>query len=655
MNLNKKVVLAYLGVLLALLLMAFYIKAPYIPTDEQFYINYARCFAGINNSCSYYGVPYGYSLVLIPFVFIKDAFVQFSSILYFNAFLVSGIFWLSYYYFRIIDSKNIDESIIFSLIISFFPGFFLIGKTVMTESIFILVLGITFLLLNWTLKKASYLNFFFLGFNAYYLFLIRANGIIVLFLFSILMIYLFFTKYRKYVWVFFLGILPLMFFDFYLRRFFFLKVDPYLLLNGKNLFMNLFNLEWIRNLFGNLSYIFLSSFLIVPLFLLNFFKKIRISFNISNFVFISAFLANLILVSILLVGADRADHHMYGRYLDAFLLPVMLMSISFVFSKKNLRRKHDLFIILFVLLISILFMFKLGVIIDINFYNVLSFSWIFQFFHSWYIFLFVILYLPISVFLFFRKKTYIFILLLFFLNSIFSFYFYFYKEIDNKFTNNALSSYINEIKSNSSHLYFDSRVYDKYFYHLYWYYFPNFKKLPSSYDFCSLNNGFLITNKNFECKNAYLLSYENHVNIALYTFDEKIYSDFKSRNRVVFSDKPVLNSDLKADIQIAQDQKFLNFRFLKVLVKNPTEEVWINYWASRYSKYEVNPVAVREYCYKDNEIVGEKRLHFDEIMFPGDVQEFSYFFIKPVCSKLELSVVQDGYSAYEPSIDIILK
>jgi hypothetical protein len=88
----RKVILAYLGVLILLLIMASFIRSTYFPTDEQFYINYAKCFVGIKDSCVFFGVPYGYSLFLIPFVFIEDVLFQYSAILFFNAFVLSGIF-----------------------------------------------------------------------------------------------------------------------------------------------------------------------------------------------------------------------------------------------------------------------------------------------------------------------------------------------------------------------------------------------------------------------------------------------------------------------------------------------------------------------------------------------------------------------------------
>ncbi len=68
----KKVFAVYFLLLALLLVMAYFVKAPFIPTDEQYYVNFARCFVGIKEHCVSRGIPFGFSLFLIPFVFIKD-------------------------------------------------------------------------------------------------------------------------------------------------------------------------------------------------------------------------------------------------------------------------------------------------------------------------------------------------------------------------------------------------------------------------------------------------------------------------------------------------------------------------------------------------------------------------------------------------------
>jgi hypothetical protein len=197
---------------------------------------------------------------------------------------------------------------------------------------------------------------------------------------------------------------------------------------------------------------------------------------------------------------------------------------------------------------------------------------------------------------------------------------------------------------------------DIYFLHSYLYILKNMKKLFSAEDFCNNKKGFLISsNKDIDCENAFLLTYENHQNIALYTFEKEIYEELRQKNRVI-EKEDILNKDLRAEISVLKDLKFLNARFLEFSVKNITDEVWISYYASRHSRFEGNPIAVREYCLNSQgEVVGEKRRHFDSVVFPGQSQNFTFLTFKPVCSKMIFDVVQDGYSGFEPKFEIFLK
>jgi hypothetical protein len=220
-----------------------------------------------------------------------------------------------------------------------FPGFFLIGKTVMTETFFIVILGITSLILHRAVLKPSLVNFFFLGFNSYLLFMIRGNGIIVIFVFSVLMAYFSFAKYRRFVTAFIVGILPLFLLDFVLRKYFFTTSEPVLLRHGNEMFRNLSNFEWIRNFFGNLTFVYFSTLFLVPIFLVNFFSKIKKIVNLVDIVFISIFFINVLVISLMMLGGYRADHHFYGRYMEAFLLPIFLPSINVYFSE-NFKFNH---------------------------------------------------------------------------------------------------------------------------------------------------------------------------------------------------------------------------------------------------------------------------------------------------------------------------
>ncbi len=646
----KKVLLVYFFLLFALFLMAYFVKAPFIPTDEQYYVNFARCFVGIKENCVSKGVPFGFSFFLVPFVFIKDLHFQFSSMIFFNSFLISGVFFIAFYFFKKFQKRTLNSSIFLSSIITLLPSFFLAGKTVMTEPLFILFVGILFLMFYGLKEKDFSYKYFLIGFLSFLLFLIRLNGVIFLILSFLYLLFFVFPKNKKALLWFLLGIFPLFILKVIVQKFVF---EDGVSLYGSSLnsfYSIVLSFSWLKNVFGYFVYTCIASFLVIPLFLVDFFRKRK--FEKKTLLFLGAFFLNIFVVSILFENGDRFDHHFYGRYVDAFILPLMLVSFDYVFFREK-NKNVDLLFVLFVFFVSFLFMYKPDQFERTNVYSVFPLLSFFKISSKGF-FLGILFYLFVAlVFYYLKYKPRFLILITIMIVSLSGYFFYFFEGVNGRKSEVNIPFYLNEISKDKEIIYVDRSLFHEYLFSAYSLFLPNILSLNDYSVLENLREGFLIAGKNLKMQNAYLLTFENHQNLALYTFDFDLYNRLKEEKKVVFDD--VVNKDLSVAISKLFDFSFGRGRIVKFEVKNESDFPWVSYFPSRHSKHETHEISLREYCFDGDKIVGEKRRHFDSIIYPGGGQEFLFYTVLPVCSKITYDVVQEGYKGFLPLLEIDLK
>jgi hypothetical protein len=647
----KKVFFVYFLLLSAFVLMAYFVNVPLIPTDEQYYVNFARCFVGIKDNCVNNGVPFGLSFFLIPFVLIKDLSLQFSSMIFFNSMVASTVFFVSYWFFSKNLKREENESIFLSALVTLLPSFFLTGKTIMTEPLFIVFSGFLFLLVYSLKEKDLWWKYSLLGFVSFLLFLIRLNGIIFLVLSFIYVLFFVFPKSKKALFYFVVGVLPLFLLKMFIQRFVFEDMSSLYSSSLNSFFSVVFSFSWLKNFFGYVVYTSIASFFVVPFFVLDFFRKRKSSKK--TLFFVVAFVLNVLLVSVLFENGDRFDHHFYGRYIDAFLLPLILLSLDFVYFEKK-RKSANLFIVLGFFLFSFLFMYHPENFLGLNVYSIFPLMFFFEWFSSngFYWGIVYISFFSLGFYLL-RYRSKFFILSVLFFLSVSAYFSYFYSGSLSRNLEINLPFYLNNISNEKSNIYIKKSLFHEYLYAVYKFYLPNLVEFSNLDEISGVKDGFLLTEKAVDLNNAYLLNFENHQNIALYTFDFDLYSRLKEQKKVIFDD--VLNEEVVSDISVVFDFSFQNIRILKFKVKNIGELPWITYFPSRHSKLQTHEVSLREYCFDGDEIVGEKRKRFDSVVFPGESQEFLFYTASPVCSKITYDVVQEGYKGFPPVLEIELK
>lgn len=647
----KKVIFVYFLLLFVLLLMAYFIRVPLIPTDEQYYVNFARCFVGIKEHCVSRGVPFGFSFFLIPFVFIKDLSTQFTSMLFLNSFLISGVFFVAFYFFIKFQKRTLNSSIFLSSIITLLPSFFLAGKTVMTEPLFILLSGVLFLLFYGLKDKDFSYKYFLIGFLSFLLFLIRLNGVIFLILSFLYLLFFVFPKNKKALLWFLLGILPLFVLKIIVQKFVFEDIVS-LYGSSLNSFVNIvFSFSWLKNVFGYFVYTCIASFFVIPLFLVEFFRKKK--FDKKILLFISAFLLNIFVVSILFENGDRFDHHFYGRYIDGFLLPLILLSFDYVFLREKFKN-NNLFFVFIIFFISFLLMYKPGFFERTNVYSIFPLLSFFEIFSKGGFCLGILFFSALAiVFYFFKYKKRFFIILTVICVSFSAYFLYFFEGSVGRKGEVFLPFYLNSISKENELIYVDKSIQHEYLISAYTFFLPNIHFITDYTEFQDLNHGFLISEKNLKIKNAFLLNYENHQNVALYTFDSELYNRLREENKVIIDD--TINKDISLSISKLFDFSLGRARVVNFEVKNESDFPWVTYYPSRHSNFEAHDISLREYCFSGDIIVGEKRRQFDSVLFPGDSQNFFFYSLSPVCSKITYDVVQEGYKGFLPLLEIELK
>ncbi len=570
--------------------------------------------------------------------------------IFFNSFIISGIYFVAYWYFSNIQKHKQGISIFLSAIITLLPSFFLAGKTVMTEPSFILMSGILFLLVKTLRGDSPWWKWFLVGFLSFLLFLIRLNGSIFLGLNFLYIALYFFPKNKKSLLWFLLGIFPLFVLKTFIQKYVFEDEVSLFYSTGVSIFQTIFSFLWLKNVFGYFVYVSIASFFTIPLFFVDFFRKRK--FEPSTLVFLFAFLFNILLISIVFQNGDRFDHHFYGRYIDAFILPLMLVSFDSLFVREK-HRNIDLLVVLLVFLLSLLFMYKPDQFERTNVYSVFPLLSFFEVSSKGF-FLGIMFYLLSAlVFYYLKYQSRFLILTTIIFVSLSGYFIYFFDGAIGRRSEVNIPFYLNDISKDKDLIYVDRSLFHEYLFSAYSLFLPNIVSLNDYSVLENLKEGFLISEKNFNLKNAYLLTFENHQNLALYTFDFDLYNRLKEEKKVVFDD--VVTKDLSVAILKLFDFSFGRGRIVKFEVKNESDFPWVTYFPSRHSKFETHEISLREYCFDGDKIVGEKRRHFDSIIYPGRGQEFLFYTVSPVCSKITYDVVQEGYMGFTPILEIDLK
>lgn len=629
------------------LFFSYKMTVPLVPTDESCYLYYAKCFASLDGYCSVQTCAYGYSFLLAPLSWVGNVLLRYKLALFLNSLIASFVFWLSYFYLKKRDKFDEITNSLISFVVASYPAVILSGNTMMTESLFIFVNLLIFVLLYFALRKPSALKFFFFAFIVFFSFLIRGNALISLGFALLLCVYLFFTKYRKYLLYAFFGFLFAFILKFFVEVYFFSGDIVY---GAKPLFSFFDNLSdlylFFPILFGQLFYISLSSFFIIPFLFFyyfqkffdrNFWSKKSLIENLPYIFVLFVFLANWILLSLLAIGGDRGDQFFYGRYLEGYIAPLLLVGLEFLFSYDYKKVKKDVLIFVLVFFSLSFFLVNIFEFSNVNEFNILSFVWLMNvdilnnvlFIFAGFSLLIFLVYLSFG-----RKKLFLLLLSLSFLLISYSAYLnYFYEGARFRPQYSVIPQYLSSHDLHEK-LYFDENFYDEYQYFLYK--FMNIESGIEKFDFydCDFLDGKLVVSSKIGfdeiCDGAKLLALENHRDIGLWRISSAEDFDLNDFSGVL--------TDFSLEFELLeQDDDYIKF-----IVRNTGSEPWLNWWGIQHS-YFSSPVRIAlKWLGDDGELIEEGRIELERTVFPGDELIVDYSICDRASDELVISLFKEG-------------
>ena len=649
------------------LIVSLSISTPIIPSDEAYYMYYARCFSGIIDNCSLFGAPYGFSLFVVPLMWIKNPLILFKMVLFLNTLFSSLVFIFVYFIVSKLEKFKKSENILIAFLVSLYPQIFMSGNIMMSEALFILnsVVVIFFLIKVFDSKKKHvWYNYFLFGFFSAYAFLIRGNSLVLLCASIILLLFLFCKlRYRKILFGF-LGIFVLLGLHLFIKLYFFSFTDDYAL-NATTLllFKSRTFIEFFRVLGGHIFYNFLSTFLISFFSIVFLFKLLKERFFIGKvdykkyilFFMLFVFFSNFILL-VLGNTSDymyhRMDSYFFGRYIEGFIVFSLIPGLIYLFSKKSTWRwfNYSFFVLLFLFCISFFYLF----LMKLRFveFSILNFTPLYNLFGEMSFVKIFLFFFPFILLLYFglkySKKVFLILLISFYvLLNFFIYNLYYQRSFDSlyQYRNYYELSVFNDLDDYP--IYFDFKFYHEYSYSIYRFLFPDFDKFSLSrwLDCDSISDGIIFTRKKDfldYCPDAKLIIYENHKDIAAYTLSNEIYNELRDRN-LVFENVPDRLTDINSRIELLGRYKKWGNDYLKIRVYNDSSQPWLNWWGLQYTEYK-NPVRLGMLWLDENgDIVKEERMELLRTIFPREYVDFDIKIEEPFSNKLRVSMVQDGH------------
>jgi len=344
----KTCLVVYVAFLIIHLLLSFSVNVPLIYADEAAYINNARniLFDQAEKS-SYYSS--GYSWSIIPaFLINNDIRVAYKIIQMLNSLYMSAIPVIALYLAKIFEHELKEKTVlIIAIIVSLYPPFLLYSNMAMSEAILIplyLIIVLIFALLhqNQNLKKRLMLVFLLVIFSMYIVFVHPRSAVIfpAFFLVSLVNLFSWIKRKRSTILLIFSIVLSVIIsiFAFYLLIQFGIKGTGYSSSISKQLGIIL-SISGIKQflliLNGQVLYLLLATFglalmavISVLVYLFRFSNHVENprKYNVVLFV-VLCFLFEIGLSSLFMITPFRADHFIYGRYTEGFLLPILLLGI----------------------------------------------------------------------------------------------------------------------------------------------------------------------------------------------------------------------------------------------------------------------------------------------------------------------------------------
>lgn len=190
----------YLLLVVIHILLGLPMKLPTIYPDEHAYLAYAKFFAGLGVSEVFKGDLYssfGYSILIAPaFILFKNPIASYQAVIVINSFIAPTLYIVAYLFLRQVINLEKKYSIIFSIILCFYPAYLLQSNSAYTESLTPTLFLLTVLTFWNFINKQKYLWAFIYSIVLAFFFSvhIRIVPTIILSIF-----YLAFLTYRKII------------------------------------------------------------------------------------------------------------------------------------------------------------------------------------------------------------------------------------------------------------------------------------------------------------------------------------------------------------------------------------------------------------------------------------------------------------------------
>ena len=336
---------------------------------------------------------YGYSLFLVPlYWFVKVPSVMYAASIVFNFILLLISFICGIYITKNINKKVTDTSAIFlSFINMLYINNLVQSQTAWSETLLYCLVMLCVCVLIYTLKTNSFLGYMFIVIIAMYSYIVHQRSIVLLIsiagVFFLLIVNKKLSLKTFFKITFVIGILVVI--QLLMKKQIMqihqdnslADINDYSGQIGKLQMLLSFEGVWqiIKNCFGELFYISVSSYCIVPLgiivsirkafVLLKEEKKTKIhSCNFYLFCFlILSFIGAVLLSAIFIFEPTRIDMVVYGRYIDYLIGPLMLIGLGQIVD--NSRFMKNILIVVCANIVLALFLQRELIKFSVDTYN----------------------------------------------------------------------------------------------------------------------------------------------------------------------------------------------------------------------------------------------------------------------------------------------
>lgn len=645
-------ILIYSMFFLAHLVISFSSNTPLIYVDEAGYIGNARLL--LFNQME--GTKYfpGYSLLIIPaFIISNNIEVAYQIIQIINSMVMAFIPIISIKLLNIID-KNISTSKAYAIAIisSLYPAFLLYSNFAMTEAVIIPTFVLLVLIFAKTLDNIRSVSSWglLLILSAYLISVHPRNVVIVPALVIVLVIY-FIIKNKEqakkiklnFVILFFLSLIIIgaFIFNFVLKSGYSDEIVKVLSIDGiKNFVMAILGQSFYMSL-STFGLCFIGLFLAIKSFVKGIAHEDATKQKIAVIIGFAAlsFIFEVILSSWYMSTPFRADHLIYGRYNEGYLLPILLLGLLYFFKKEKVKYLLGSTIIIHFVISLIVLIEKSNFLEtrEINWMNIFG-IYLYNLFYSQIsalrLFTFFTLVLLIIFSLANQKRLIILtIASLFISTTAYANYDYFYKGSQTRMQQKSLVDIIKIYQAQNTEktkipIYFDENINSFWHYYNYIIYVPKIQFINFRSD-QNLNldeniTDLVMTNRSDFNKlypGAKLIGIENHYPIYLWILPGENQDFFE---KIGYTANPNFPTELpqsayRSNIKIAKN-KTIKINGDKLYIPLEIEHTgsdafWANLYTIREPKYSIRLGAVL--INSSEQVLLETRAELPKIIYPG--------------------------------------